>query len=135
MFHWDVPQYLQDLGGFTNPMIVTYFEYYANVLFENFGDRVKTWITVNEPMTFCIGGYSEGRSGPAVHAPGVGEYLCGHYNLLSHAAAYRLYRRKFYAKQKGKIGISLNLRFNYPKDKTVKQEFVDQVNEFTVGYS
>lgn len=133
MFHWDLPQYLQDLGGFTNPLIVNYFEYYANILFENFGDRVKTWITINEPMTFCIGGYSEGRTGPAVEAPGIGEYLCGHYSLLSHAAAYRLYKNKFYEQQKGEIGLSLNLRYSYPKDDSVNNSYVNQVLDFTVS--
>ncbi|CAG9807730.1 unnamed protein product [Chironomus riparius] len=134
MFHWDLPQYLQDLGGFTNPLIVNYFEYYANILFENFGDRVKTWITINEPMTFCIGGYSEGRTGPAVEAPGIGEYLCGHYSLLSHAAAYRLYKNKFYEQQKGEIGLSLNLRYSYPKDDSVNNSYVNQVLDFTNGW-
>jgi beta-glucosidase/6-phospho-beta-glucosidase/beta-galactosidase len=41
MFHWDVPQYLQDLGGFANEANIIYFEAYAKVLFENFGDRVS----------------------------------------------------------------------------------------------
>jgi beta-glucosidase len=41
MYHWDLPQHLEDLGGFTNDIIVIYFEAYAKVLFENFGDRVS----------------------------------------------------------------------------------------------
>jgi len=133
IFHWDLPQYLQDLGGFTNPLIVNYFEYYSNILFENFGDRVKTWITINEPMTFCIGGYGKGRTGPAIYAPGIGEYLCGHYTLLSHAAAYRLYKSKFYEKQKGEIGISLNLRYYYPKNENISKSYVNQIIDFTVS--
>lgn len=43
----DLPQYIQDLGGWTNPMVVDYFKEYADVLFEHYGSRVKRWITGN----------------------------------------------------------------------------------------
>jgi beta-glucosidase/6-phospho-beta-glucosidase/beta-galactosidase len=54
LFHWDLPQFLQDLGGLTNPIFVEYFAAYADVLFNAFGRKVKRWITINEPYTSCI---------------------------------------------------------------------------------
>ncbi|KAJ4448531.1 hypothetical protein ANN_10549 [Periplaneta americana] len=54
MFHWDMPRFLQDLGGFANDIIITYFEAYARVLFENFGDRVSILYQRDfEVVTFC----------------------------------------------------------------------------------
>jgi beta-glucosidase/6-phospho-beta-glucosidase/beta-galactosidase len=124
MFHWDLPQYLRELGGFTNPLMAQYFEFYANVLFENFGDRVKVWMTFNEPLPHCLGEYGEGRNGVMIYAPGVGEYLCGHHILISHANVYHLYKKKFFEQQRGEIGISLSLRFHYAKDESVGEDFV-----------
>lgn len=45
MYHYDLPDALQQFGGLTNPIVIDYFEAYANLLFERFGDRVKKWIT------------------------------------------------------------------------------------------
>jgi beta-glucosidase/6-phospho-beta-glucosidase/beta-galactosidase len=55
MFHWDVPQYLQDMGGFTNESIIQHFVEYADVLFENYGDRVSNLFTWNSlPATLIL---------------------------------------------------------------------------------
>lgn len=101
LYHWDLPQPLQDLGGWTNVVIARYFEDFAYVCFTLFGDRVKTWITVNEPPSFCEDTYGSGNGAPGILSPGVGDYLCGRTVLLAHARVYHLYDQVFRKVQKG----------------------------------
>ncbi|MED6113739.1 Beta-glucosidase 12 [Stylosanthes scabra] len=101
LFHWDLPQALEDeYGGFLSPNIVKDFTDYAEVCYREFGDRVKHWITLNEPLTYTTNGYGNG-----VFAPGrcslynncdegnstTEPYLVTHHQILAHAAAARLY--------------------------------------------
>ena len=132
MYHWDLPQYIQDLGGFANPLIIKYFEYYADVLFKNFGSRVKTWITFNQPYNFCIEGYGDGIFAPLVKASGVGEYLCFHNVLQAHAAAYHLSKNK-YKEQNSQLGISLNTKQHYPEDPKYGNDLSDRAQEYNVS--
>nr|CAD7195860.1 unnamed protein product [Timema douglasi] len=99
MYHWDLPQHLQDLGGWVNPILVEYFEDYARVLFTEFGDRVKWWLTFNEPLVFSYGYSIPAVFAPAVDAPGVGNYLASATILKAHARAYHLYDDEFRAEQ------------------------------------
>ncbi|XP_021277975.1 beta-glucosidase 12-like [Herrania umbratica] len=119
LFHWDLPQALEDeYGGFLSPRIVDDFRDYANVCFKEFGDRVKHWITLNEPWSYSSGGYASGFLAPGRCSAwqklnctggdsGTEPYLVGHYLLLAHAAAVKLYRQNYQATQKGIIGITL----------------------------
>lgn len=54
LFHWDLPTALMDLGGWTNPKVIDYFEDYARIAFTLFGDIVKTWTTMNELHMHCF---------------------------------------------------------------------------------
>ncbi len=65
LYHWDLPQVLEEKGGWTNRDILGWFETYIKLCAERFGDRVKQWIVLNEPMVFTGAGYFLG-----VHAPG-----------------------------------------------------------------
>ncbi|MAU71250.1 MAG: beta-glucosidase [Pseudozobellia sp.] len=65
LYHWDLPQALEDKGGWCNREILTWFENYVTVCAKHFGNRIKNWMVLNEPMVFTGAGYFLG-----VHAPG-----------------------------------------------------------------
>jgi beta-glucosidase/6-phospho-beta-glucosidase/beta-galactosidase len=59
VYLWDLPQILQkDYGGWPNSELIQYFVAFADLVFWSFGDRVKTFVTFNEPNVFCSLGYS-----------------------------------------------------------------------------
>ncbi|XP_023951871.1 myrosinase 1 [Bicyclus anynana] len=120
IYHWDLPQKLQDMGGWTNAHIVDYFTDYANVLFENFADKVKYWITFNEPMQTCLEGYGNTYRAPALNRHGVAEYLCTHNLLKAHAGAYHLFDQQYRPLYGGKIGMSLDSNWAEPKTDSPK---------------
>lgn len=130
MFHFDLPQKLQTFGGFTNAAIVDYFKAYANLLFERFGDRVKHWITFNEPNMFCLTGYGGDRGAPSMNLSGVGDYLCAHNILKAHGLTYCLYQNSFYDRFKGQVGITLNSYFFYSESND--EQLVDRALQFMV---
>lgn len=76
LYHWDLPQALQDNGGWTNPSIVEAFKQYADFCFSTFGDRVKTWNTFSSPWVVSHAGYGTGE-----HAPGVKDYVVASYQV------------------------------------------------------
>ncbi|KAK9687268.1 Glycosyl hydrolase family 1 [Popillia japonica] len=85
-----------------------YFVDYADKVFSLFGDRVKTWITFNEPSQICEFGYSNGAIAPGYTQLGIGNYMCGRTLLIAHAKAYRLYEKKYKQLQKGFIGMTVH---------------------------
>ncbi|KAK6143127.1 hypothetical protein DH2020_023475 [Rehmannia glutinosa] len=117
LFHWDLPQALEDeYTGFLSPLLIDDFRDFSELCFKEFGDRVKNWITFNEPFTFTNGGYdgeflgnlAPGRCSSCPQGNSATEpYIAGHHLLLCHAAAVKLYKDKYQATQKGEIGITL----------------------------
>ncbi|KAK0112679.1 hypothetical protein ONS95_014418 [Cadophora gregata] len=127
LFHWDIPQALEDrYGGMLNKDAYTPdFVRYAEVCFERFGDRVKHWITYNEPGVYTLAGYAAGVHAPARSSnrklneegdSSTEPFIVGHTELVSHAYAVKLYREKYQPEQKGMIGITLHGNFSLPWD-------------------
>ncbi|XP_068624938.1 myrosinase 1-like [Battus philenor] len=114
LYHWDLPQPIQDIGGWTNPLIVDIFAEYAAYAFSIFGDRVKTWITINEAIVICDLGYNTGMMAPGILEPMFAPYLCNKYILLAHAKAYRIYDKYFRSEQHGKVSLANNLLWIEP---------------------
>jgi len=92
LFHWDLPQALQDEGGWESRATAEAFVEYADVVSRRLGDRVKHWITHNEPWTVMVMGYQQG-----MHAPGLKDVAASlrvaHHLLLSHGWAVPALRR------------------------------------------
>ena len=116
MYHWDLPQALQEVGGWHNESTAENFAHYARLLYGNFGDRVKKWITFNEVYSFCVMGYEVGLFAPGIGGYPGGGYLCAHNVLKAHALAYRIYEAEFRAVQGGQVGISLDASWYEPED-------------------
>lgn len=112
LYHWDLPLELQPLLSSAKEedvrKLVSEFESYARTVYAAFGDRVKTWITLNEPFCSAFVAYEIGEHAPGLGTLGVDVYRVGHNLLLMHAAAVRVYREEFQMKQDGRIGITLN---------------------------
>lgn len=76
-----------------------YFAVYAETCFSRYGDRVKNWITLNEPLQTAVNGYDNGIFAPGRRENSLTEpYLVAHHQILAHAAAVSIYRKKFKVK-------------------------------------
>ncbi|XP_077176319.1 lactase/phlorizin hydrolase [Paroedura picta] len=115
LFHWDLPQALQDLGGWQNETIISAFVDYASFCFATFGDRVKLWITFHEPWVISYAGYGTGQHPPRIADPGMASYQVAHVILKAHSKAWHVYDNQYRSKQHGKIGIVLNSDWAEPK--------------------
>ena len=120
LYHWDLPQTLEDVGGWANRKTVDAFAHYAKAAAEAFGDRVTSWITLNEPWCVTWLGYSIG-----VHAPGKKDYslavAAAHHTALAHSAAHRAIKS---VRPDAEVGLTVNMT-NYvnesPNDPSVSE--------------
>ncbi|CAH2265650.1 jg15734 [Pararge aegeria aegeria] len=132
LYHWDLPQSLQKLGGWANPLIVDWFARYARVAYHLYADRVKTWITLNEPVIYCEVNYAAGMHAPGILSPGIGGYLCGRHSVLAHAKAWRIYDEEFKPKYQGKVSLTNQLMWFEPENEDEK-ESADLTQQFWAG--
>ncbi|TDB81003.1 GH1 family beta-glucosidase [Micromonospora sp. KC721] len=114
LFHWDLPQSLQDAGGWENRDTAYRFADYAEAVFHALGDQVPVWLTVNEPKTVVQNGYLQGHHAPGRQDPDAA-YLVAHHLQLAHGLAVRALRA--YGSD-ARIGPALNLHPCYPADDT-----------------
>lgn len=135
LYHWDLPQYLQDRGGWASRETAVAFAQYAQVLARAFGDLVDTWTTLNEPWCSAYLGYGNG-----MHAPGIRDYeqtlAAAHHLNLAHGLAVKAIRGVL--GQNAKISVTLNLQVNRaasdkPEDIAAKQRADLFANEIWLG--
>lgn len=106
LYHWDLPQPLQDAGGWPDRDIVGRFTDYAATVYEALGDQVPMWLTLNEPWVSAWMGYGTGK-----HAPGIADeaqaLAATHHLLLAHGSAIEAMRA--IGSGDARLGITLNL--------------------------
>ncbi|UWP58304.1 GH1 family beta-glucosidase [Ruminococcus gauvreauii] len=111
LYHWDLPQALQDRGGWANREIVTWFTDYANICYQEFGDLVDDWITFVEPLSVLFGFNGSG------YAPAHNDYheflQAGHHVFLCHGEAVKAFRKTGLG---SRIGIKISLHMMRPYD-------------------
>lgn len=120
LYHWDLPQTLQDKGGWANREIVDEFAFYAAEVVKAYGHKVSKWITINEPWCVSWLGYMSG-----VHAPGVKDLssavAASHHTVMAHAVAANEMRK---VNPDIEIGIALNMT-NYIVDNPADRELAE----------
>ncbi|XP_022913990.2 myrosinase 1-like isoform X1 [Onthophagus taurus] len=137
LFHYDLPQTFQELGGLSNGILVDYFVDFARIVFRNFGDRVKMWITINDPLLmcrYCYGGMFGLLSPPFPNQSAVADYLCAKTLIQSHVKIYHLYNEEFRNFQGGQIGYTINSYWYEPKSNSHEDiEAAERMFEFYTG--
>ncbi|CAN1263544.1 Beta-glucosidase 24 [Linum perenne] len=121
--------------------------YYNNLIDELLAnDRVKYWITLNQPLGYSVGGYGIGQLAPGrcsewmnmnctIGDSATEPYIVGHNMLLAHAAVVNLYRHKYHATQKGVVGISQVAQWSIPLSNS-KEDYdaAQRSNDFVIGW-
>lgn len=110
LYHWDLPQWLQDQGGWANRDIITHFTTYAETVVNALGDRIKNWMVFNEPWVFVYLGYLYG-----VHAPGIRDseaaVKASHIVNLAQSSAMKAMRATGKIEQ---VGSAFSMASSYP---------------------
>ena len=111
LYHWDLPLALEQEGGWRSRDTAARFAEFATDCYLAFGDRVKWWLTINEPWIVGLLGYLHGLHAPGHRDDVLGEVTVFHHLLLAHGLATQAYRA---AGHEGRIGLAPNLSPHYP---------------------
>ncbi|XP_072744538.1 myrosinase 1 isoform X2 [Anoplolepis gracilipes] len=133
LYHWSHPQFLEEMGGWTNEMMVEWISDYARIIFKELGPKVKYFATINEPHVFCGEGYGMGLKAPGKKLGSPGIFECMHNVLKAHATIYHIYNEEFREHQKGKIGIIIPCTGALPKNPN-ETEAVDMHFQFNCAW-
>ncbi|MDO3694602.1 GH1 family beta-glucosidase [Wenyingzhuangia sp. chi5] len=118
LYHWDLPQALEDKGGWTNREVLNWFENYVDFCTKEYGDKVKNWIVLNEPMSFVGLGYFMN-----MHAPGkrgIKNFLsAAHHTTLCQALGGRIIRKNV---KDAFIGTTFSCSYVKPVNRLVKNK-------------
>ncbi|XP_068168143.1 lactase-like protein isoform X3 [Antennarius striatus] len=137
LYHWDLPQVLQEkYAGWQNISMVNHFNEFANLCFERFGNRVKYWITFNNPWSVAVEGYETGEHAPGLRLRGTGAYRAAHHIIKAHAKVWHSYDTQWRGKQKGLVGISLSGDWGEPVDISNQKdiEAAERYVQFYLGW-
>ncbi|MHC5227766.1 glycoside hydrolase family 1 protein [Enterococcus sp. LJL99] len=124
LFHFDMPWWLMEKGGWETRESVDYFAFYAKTAFEQFGDIVKRWATFNEPLVHIECGYLGDAHYPKVH-DFKRAIQVGYHTLLAHALAVKAYRED--QANDGLVGTILNLSPVYPKSNEANDQKASEI--------
>jgi beta-glucosidase len=117
LYHWDLPQALEDAGGWRSRDTAERFAEYAAACFDAYGDRVQWWLTINEPWIVGLLGYLLGLHAPGYRDDVLAEVTAFHHLLLAHGRAVQELRR---SNVRGHIGLAPNLMPHYPASRSAE---------------
>jgi beta-glucosidase len=116
LYHWDLPQVLEDLGGWTNRAVIDWFSEYTDVVTKALADKAKCWMILNEPLSFTSFGYMIG-----IHAPGhrsLNKFLASvHHACMCQSVGAQIVRRNILD---AKIGTCLSCSPIEPKSQSAR---------------
>lgn len=125
LYHWDLPQHLEDKGGWLNRETAYRFQQYADLVTTELADWVDSWATFNEPFCAAILGYELGIHAPGLSKPEYGRQAA-HHILLAHGLALPIIRKNA---PHSKVGIVLNMNRSYAASEKVEDQFACLLRE------
>ncbi|CAG9827816.1 unnamed protein product [Diabrotica balteata] len=133
IYHWDLPQPIQDNGGWKNESTIDAFVTYARKVFR-YCYKAKYFITFDNPRAICKNGYGDGSLAPFSSNSGIDDYECARILLKAHAAAYKAFKEEFADQNGAKVSIALDASWSIPaSDSEADIDAAERRNLFEFG--